>query len=93
MKNKVKRLKGGKYKLQIDSELRGVLAHALAAAIHFEGEDMEDYLFALLSETLEEIRAHQYPRLSRSQMLAMVRNTRTYIDEPTQLFFMGLLPD
>jgi hypothetical protein len=93
MKNKVKRLKGGRYKLQIDGDLRGVLAHALAAAIHFEGDDMEDYLFALLSETLEEIQTREYPRLRRSQMLAMMHNTREYIDEPTQLFFMGLLPD
>ncbi|MFZ4427524.1 MAG: hypothetical protein ACOYOO_10225 [Saprospiraceae bacterium] len=93
MKNKIKRLKGGKYKLQIEEDLRAVLVHALAAVIHFEGEDMEDYLFALLAETLEEIRSREVPRLMRSQLLALVRNTRDYIDEPTQLYIMGLLPD
>lgn len=93
MKNKIKRLKGGKYKLQIEDELRAVLAHALAAALHFEGENMEDFLFALLSETLEDIRSKETPRLTRSQLLALVRNTRDYIDEPTQLYIMGLLPD
>ena len=93
MKNKIKRLKGGKYKFQIEDELRAVLAHALAAALHFEGEQMEDFLFALLSETLEEIRSEETPRLARSQVLALVRHTRDYIDEPTQLYIMGLLPD
>lgn len=92
MKNKVKRLKGGGYKLMIDEDLRSVLVHALAAALHFEGEDMEDYLYALLSETLEEIRSKEEPRLKSSQLLALLRNTKDYIDEPTQLFFMGLLP-
>lgn len=93
MKNIIKRLKGGKYKLQIDEDLRAVLAHALAAAIHFEGENMEDFLFALLSETLEEIHSRETPRLMRSQLLALVRYGRDYIDEPTQLYIMSLLPD
>jgi hypothetical protein len=93
MKSKIKRLKGGKYKFQVEEDVRAVLAHALAAALHFEGEQMEDYLFALLSETLEEIRSQETPRLARSQVLALLRSTRDYIDESTQLYIMGLLPD
>ncbi len=92
MKSKIKRLKDGRYKLLLDDDLRSVLSHALAAAMHFDGEDMEDYLFALLSETLEIIRDQETPRLHRSQLLALIQHTEGYIDEPTQLFFMSLLP-
>ena len=70
MASKVKFLKDGRYKLSLDADLRAVLGQAMAAALHFEGEEMEDYLFALLSETLRAIETQDTPRLPRSAVLA-----------------------
>lgn len=91
MKNKVKRLKDGRFKLVLDEDLRRVLVQAIAASLHFEGEEMEDYLFALLSETLRALQQQDTPKLPESAVLAMLRISGNYLDEPTQLLLLGLV--
>lgn len=90
MASKVKFLKDGRYKLSLDDDLRGVLGQAMAAALHFDGEEMEDYLFALLSETMRAVETQDTPRLPRSAVLAMLRAAGKYLDEPTRFFLLGL---
>ncbi len=90
MASKVKFLKDGRYKLSLDDDLRGVLGQAMAAALHFDGEEMEDYLFALLSETLRAVETQETPRLTHSAVLAMLRVAGKYLDEPTRFFLLGL---
>ena len=51
---------------------------------------MEDYLFALLSETLRAIETQDTPRLPRSAVLAMLRVAGNYLDDPTRFFLLGL---
>lgn len=91
MKNKIKRLKDGRFKLVLDEDLRRAITQAVAASLHFEGEDMEDYLFALLSETLRALQQQDTPRLPESALLAMLRVSGTYLDEPTQLLMLSLI--
>ncbi len=90
MASKVKFLKDGRYKLSLDDDLRGVLGQAMAAALHFDGEEMEDYLFALLSETLRTVETQETPSLPHSAVLAMLRVAGKYLDEPTRFFLLGL---
>lgn len=92
MGSKIKKLKNGRYKLVLDDDLRRVLTQAIAASLHFEGEEMEDYLFALLSETLLALNTEEVPKLPQSAVLAMLRISGNYLDEPTQLLLLGLLP-
>lgn len=91
MHSKIKQLKDGRFKFALNDELREVLVKALAACLHFDGEEMEDYLFALLRETLDQLQEQEQPKLQRSQVLAMMRYTGSYIDEPTQLVILDLL--
>lgn len=92
MGSNIKKLKNGRYKLVLDDDLRRVLTQAVAASLHFEGEEMEDYLFALLSETLHALNTEETPKLPQSAVLAMLRVSGNYLDEPTQLLLLGLLP-
>ena len=89
--SKVKRLKDGRFKFTLDSELRSILLDATAAVLHFDGAELPDYLFALLQETLHLLQDTQEPRLHRSQVLAMLQFGSKYIDQPTQVLIVGLV--
>lgn len=59
--------------------------------LHFDGEELPDYLYALLHETLDTLQQNLEPRLRRSQVMAMLQFASKYIDEPTQLIIVGLV--
>ena len=90
-KPKIKRLKDGRYKFILDDELRSILYNATASVLHFDGDELPDYLYALLHETLDTLQENLEPRLRRSQVIAMLHFASKYIDEPTQLIIVGLV--
>ena len=88
---KVKRLKDGRFKFTLDDELRSILYNATASVLHFDGDELPDYLFALLHETLTLLEDTLEPRLHKSQVLAMLQFASKYIDQPTQVLIVGMM--
>ena len=90
---KVKRLKDGRFKFTLDDELRSILYNTTASVLHFDGDELPDYLFALLHETLHLLEATLEPRLHKSQVLAMLQFASKYIDQPTQVLIVGMVQE
>ena len=88
---KVKRLKDGRFKFTLDDELRSILYNATASVLHFNSDELPDYLFALLHETLTLLEDTLEPRLHKSQVLAMLQFASKYIDQPTQVLIVGMV--
>ena len=89
--SKIKRLKDGRFKFTLDPELHSILLNATASVLHFDGDELPDYLFALLHETLHLLEDTLEPRLPKSQVLAMLQFASKYIDQPTQVLIVGMV--
>jgi len=84
---RVKMLKNGKISFRMEADLRELVSMAIRARLFFDREDLEDYLYFLLDETLQRIEKADGDRvqLRRSEYLAVFHpDIMQYLDEPVQ---------